>query len=37
MVDPRALKSGRHLAAWIGLVPKQNSGGGKERLTALRN
>ena len=30
--DPRAFKSGRDLSAWIGLVPKQNSTGGKERL-----
>jgi transposase len=30
--DPRAFSSGRNLAAWIGLVPKQNSSGGKERL-----
>ena len=30
--DPHAFRSGRDLAAWIGLVPKQNSTGGKERL-----
>ena len=30
--NPRAFSSGRNLAAWIGLVPKQNSSGGKERL-----
>jgi len=30
--DPHAFKSGRDLAAWIGLVPRQNSTGGKERL-----
>jgi transposase len=30
--DPRAFSSRRNLAAWIGLVPKQNSSGGKERL-----
>ncbi len=30
--DPHAFKSGRDLAAWIGLVPKQSSTGGKERL-----
>jgi transposase len=30
--DPQAFKSGRNLAAWIGLVPKQSSTGGKERL-----
>ncbi len=30
--DPHAFRSGRDLAAWTGLVPKQNSTGGKERL-----
>ena len=30
--DPHIFKSGRDLSAWIGLVPKQNSTGGKERL-----
>jgi len=30
--DPTVFKSGRELAAWIGLVPKANSTGGKERL-----
>ncbi len=30
--DPHAFTSGRDLAAWIGLVPRQNSTGGKERL-----
>ncbi|NIP18358.1 MAG: IS110 family transposase [Xanthomonadales bacterium] len=30
--DPRAFRSGRDLSAWIGLVPKQSSTGGKERL-----
>lgn len=30
--DPEAFRSGRDLSAWIGLVPKQNSTGGKERL-----
>ena len=33
--DPRAFKCGRNLAAWIGLVPKQNSSGGKERLGSI--
>jgi transposase len=28
---PQAFKSGRDLAAWIGLVPRQCSSGGKER------
>ena len=30
--DPSVFKSGRELAAWIGLVPKQSSTGGKERM-----
>ncbi len=30
--DPHIFRSGRDLSAWIGLVPKQNSTGGKERL-----
>ena len=29
--DPRAFRSGRDLSAWIGLVPKQHSSGGKQR------
>ncbi len=32
MSDPSIFKSGRELAAWIGLVPKQDSTGGKERM-----
>lgn len=28
-------KSGRHLSAWLGLVPKQNSSGGKQRLSGI--
>jgi len=35
VADPHAFKSGRCLAAWIGLVPKQNSSGGKERLGSI--
>ena len=31
----RAFRSGRSLAAWIGLVPKQHSTGGKERLGSI--
>lgn len=30
--DARQFRSGRHFAAWLGLVPRQNSSGGKERL-----
>jgi transposase len=31
----KAFSSGRNLAAWIGLVPKQHSTGGKERLGGI--
>lgn len=30
--DPSVFRSGRQFAAWLGLVPRQNSSGGKERL-----
>lgn len=32
VADPKAFRSGRDFSAWVGLVPKQNSSGGKERL-----
>jgi len=32
ITDPALFKSGRELAAWIGLVPRQASTGGKERM-----
>jgi transposase len=32
VTDPRQFRSGRQLAAWLGLTPLQNSSGGKERL-----
>ena len=32
VTNPEVFKSGRQLAAWIGLVPRQNSSGGKIRL-----
>lgn len=35
IADPSTFKSGRSLAAWIGLVPRQNSSGGKERLGGI--
>ena len=35
VADPAIFRSGRGLAAWIGLVPKQNSSGGKERLGGI--
>jgi len=33
--DPNVFRSGRDLSAWIGLVPKQSSTGGKERLGSI--
>ncbi|KSV71966.1 transposase IS110 [Sinorhizobium sp. GL2] len=30
--DPAAFRTGRDLAAWIGITPSANSSGGKERL-----
>ena len=30
--NPKVFRSGRDFSAWIGLVPKQNSSGGKDRL-----
>lgn len=35
VADPAIFRSGRNLAAWIGLVPKQNSSGGKDRLGGI--
>jgi transposase len=35
VTDPKVFKSGREFAAWIGLVPRQNSSGGKERLGSI--
>jgi transposase len=35
LADPRAFRSGRDFAAWIGLVPKQNSSGGKDKLGGI--
>jgi transposase len=32
VADPKAFRSGRDFSAWVGLVPKQNSSGGKEKL-----
>jgi transposase len=32
VADPTAFRSGRDFSAWIGLVPKQHSSGGKEKL-----
>ena len=35
VADPKAFRSGRDFSAWIGLVPKQNSSGGDERLGSI--
>jgi transposase len=32
VTDPKAFRSARNLSAWIGIVPKQHSSGGKNRL-----
>jgi transposase len=32
VANPRAFRSGRDFSAWIGLVPKQHSSGGKDKL-----
>jgi transposase len=33
--DPRAFKNGRQVAAWLGLVPRQHSTGGKPMLLGI--
>jgi transposase len=33
--DARAFRSGRQFAAWLGLVPRQNSSGGKDRMGGI--
>ena len=33
--DPTLFKNGRGLAAWIGLVPRQHSTGGRDRLLGI--
>ena len=33
--EPRLLKNGRGLAAWLGLVPRQHSTGGRDRLLGI--
>ena len=34
-VEPAAFQSGRHLAAWLGLTPKEHSTGGKQRMGGI--
>jgi transposase len=35
IADPRTFRSGRDFSAWIGLVPKQSSSGGKQKLGSI--
>jgi transposase len=34
-IDPGVFESGRHLAAWAGLTPKEHSTGGKQRMGGI--
>jgi transposase len=33
--DPKVFRSGRDFSAWVGLVPKQRSSGGKDKLGSI--
>ncbi len=35
VADPKAFRSGRDFSAWVGLVPKQSSSGGKQKLGGI--
>ena len=35
VADAKAFRSGRNFSAWIGLVPKQHSSGGRDRLGGI--
>jgi transposase len=35
VADPKAFRSGRDFSAWIGLVPRQSSSGGKDKLGSI--
>jgi transposase len=35
IAEPSSFRSGRDFSAWIGLVPKQRSSGGKDRLGSI--
>src|SRR5262245_39583122 len=37
VVEPSGFRSGREFASWLGLVPRQNSTGGKHRLGGISN
>jgi transposase len=35
VADPSVFRSGRNFSAWVGIVPKQHSSGGKHRLGGI--
>ena len=35
VADPKAFRSGQNFSAWVGLVPKQHSSGGKDKLGSI--
>jgi transposase len=35
VADPKVFRSGRDFSAWVGLVPKQSSSGGKDKLGSI--
>ena len=35
VADPKAFRSGRDFSAWVGLVPRQHSSGGKDKLGGI--
>jgi transposase len=35
VADAKAFRSGRHFSAWLGLVPRQHSSGGKDKLGSI--
>ncbi|WP_407176347.1 transposase [Bradyrhizobium sp. STM 3562] len=35
IADPKAFRSGRDFSAWVGLVPKLSSSGGKDKLGSI--
>jgi transposase len=35
IADPKAFRSGRNFSAWVGLVPKQHSSGGRDKLGSI--
>ncbi len=32
MPDPKAFRSARHFASWVGITPREDSTGGRQRL-----